>query len=473
MTARRSTLLATAIAVVGGGLSAVFLGPPIGLAVTVLLALVVVTVLRPWLGVAVAGVFCLVNGLVTIAAAALDPTAALLIGASKDVVLATLLVLAFATGRIRRVRPELVILVLAFVTAGALAGVGTPNLEMAAYGWRNDFAPLLLAIAVPAMVDRGAARRVAWTIAIGAQVAGLIAVVTWMAGLDWLYLIGRLPVSSPEEFPTSLFSSGSLRPRAFSPMSAPNEMALTMLVVLSIVWCLDGIRTRVRLALSALPLLAIALSASRSGYLGVAVLVTVLVYMHLHHRHRIASIVLAAVGLTLVVTAGAVFVGSQLRVGGDSSVHGHAASVGEALTIIAEHPWGLGLGEVGPRAIRYNPDAVNVESFWLLLALEAGIVALLIYIAVLVRVVSLTLWSSHTMARTASAAIAATLVSQLVLPTLQDAAAAQSLWIAVGLGLVALRAHDAEIAPGWAWLGRRRPRPQIGPRADDVPEDSA
>jgi hypothetical protein len=120
----------------------------------------------------------------------------------------------------------------------------------------------------------------------------------------------------------------------------------------------------------------------------------------------------------------------------DPSLGGHAVSLTDTIPVILQNPFGLGVGQVGPRAAQFD-DAAHVESFWLLLALEAGIFVLLLFVVLLVRLVVLGLRGGTQQSYLAVAAIAGTLVSQIVLPTLQEGAVSYTLWITVGIGIAA------------------------------------
>jgi hypothetical protein len=127
----------------------------------------------------------------------------------------------------------------------------------------------------------------------------------------------------------------------------------------------------------------------------------------------------------------------------DPSLIGHSDSLLENIPFLITHPFGYGLGMVGPRALNYSSDAILVESFFLLLAIESGILVMLLFGALLVY-----LFQGGLRARTLdgflpAALIAASVVSFTVLPTLQEGPVAYTLWILCGMGVVAARAEGA------------------------------
>lgn len=449
---RGNLLLVGGASVLAAGVTlAVTSSPLIALGLTITICLAIALMKYPWIGIAFLAVYLPFNGVVSsLLTKAGQAQLATVFGAAKDGVLLLLFVLVVFSPRIARVRPELFIIVLTIVGLGAVSGIGTSNVEQAAYGWRNDFLPLLLIIVVPAVLDRVTASRVSTVVVVAGQLAGLVALATWSRGIEWLYTLGRLPVPEGERFPSSLFSANSIEPRAFSPFSAPNEMALGFLIILSFIWMVGDRRPRTRIALSILPVVAIALSESRSGLLGLACLAVVIACLKLRDIRpgvalAFASIAGVAIGLTAVA-----YVNVRIETGSDPSIGGHAASLTESLQLLVQHPLGIGLGQVGPRALRYEDNPVLVESFLLLLALESGPLVLALYLALGGRIVYLaakepTAGAAHL----GLVAIVASLVSQIVLPTMQDGAISYLLWIAVGIGLMhGQKRPDAQTTDG-------------------------
>jgi hypothetical protein len=102
----------------------------------------------------------------------------------------------------------------------------------------------------------------------------------------------------------------------------------------------------------------------------------------------------------------------------------------------------------------------HVESFWLLVGLESGILVMLVFIALLTRLCVIGIRAKTGMAFLAPAAVLGSLVSQLVLPTLQVGAVSFTLWIVVGIGLAAAKgkSSDLERAAHGGPLDRSKPQ---------------
>ena len=417
------------------------LGPVATLLGVLGLAMVLLLLRFPTLGLYLLVILVPFNGLITQLAE--ENALATVYGASKDAILLGLLVVAIVSGKIRRVPGWLVALVVLMVTVPLISAVFSPSLGQASYGWRNDYEPLLMLLVVPALIESRTVSRLLATFVLVMEISAVMAVVTWNRGIQWLTDIGRLPVADPEDFPTSLFSSGSVRPRAFSPFVAPNEMAVVMAAAVAVIWLIPRLRTSHRLVLSVLPIAAIVLSESRSGILGLIVLLCVLAARGIHRRSPLLTggfIIIAVVG---VVTGAFLYITNRLGDSGDPSVGGHSLSLESGIRTLLENPLGLGLGVVGPRAAQYA-DSYHVESFLLLLALESGIAVLAVYVLLMWRVARVSLHGgSDGILFLPAAVLAATAVSQMVLPTFQEGAVSFLIWLVVGVGLAKVFARDS------------------------------
>jgi len=368
-----------------------------------------------------------------------------LYGAAKDFILLCLLLVALVSGGFARVPGILIALVVSCVGLALVAGIYTNDFLIASYGWRNDYEPLLLLIIIPAIVRAHQLPRILLALIIAAQVTAVIAIATWLRGVEWIYTLGRLPVSTPDEFPTSLFSSGNDWPRAFSPYVAPNEMAVVMAAMLAVIWLTPGRRWVVNAALTALPLVAIYLSASRSGILGAVVVLCVLAARAIFKKSPLLSVFFLLIAMFGVVVGAGLYITNRLDDAGDPSIGGHSASMAEGLTMLTEHPWGIGLGLVGPRTVDI-PGSYQVESFWLLIALESGLVVLALFVGLLGVLAVRSIASRTPLGFIGAAVIAASLVSQLVLPTFQEGAVSFAVWLIVGLSVVAQQAARGDLA---------------------------
>lgn len=367
-------------------------------------------------------------------------TASIVVGSVKDVMLGLALVSVFF-GRQPRTRVPLSVILpilVCFAAAILSARLSTGGAE-ALYGFRNDFEPLLVLYAAISLAPAISMSHLAVMSAALGQAVAFVAIGTnLLFGLSWL---DRLGISGGV-LPTAYFVAGSVQPRAFSPLVAPNELGMFSVVLLSLTLASPwSIRWRVLLATA--PVAAIWLSQSRSALVGLA-LMLVLSFALRHRRAErwpFAARLLSTWGLLLLV--GLYFV---LRLDvvtfpiADPSALGHVASLGESAGLVLAHPLGVGLGLVGPRAIRFTATPTLTESYVLLLTLEAGIPVLIAYVAMVANVTARLARAVQdprleTAALAGLLALAGTAVNQLVLPSFQDSAVSWILWIVVGIAL--------------------------------------
>ncbi|WP_295786161.1 O-antigen ligase [uncultured Microbacterium sp.] len=416
-----------------------------------------------WLGILVLAFVLPANG---VTSAFLHGASATAFGAIKDALVLGMFVLVVVTGRLRRVPVPIVVLVLMIVGLGLVSGVWTSSLTQAAYGWRNDFLPFLALIVTPAVLDRRHVPILATAFVAVSQLAAITTILTWSQGLKWLFTLGVFPVPTGAPFPSSLFVAGSIVPRGFSPYAAPNESAAVATMMLAVLWTRPRWPLWLKGTLTLLPLIAIYLTQSRSGYIGLAMLAVALVAWAVF---RVRPAMVWAL-LTIMTAAGVAGVTLYLYIDkvishvADPSLIGHSDSLLENVPFLVTHPFGYGLGMVGPRALTFSSDAILVESFFLLLAIESGVLVMLLFAVLLVY-----LFQGGLRARTldgflTSAVIAGSIVSFTVLPTLQEGPVAYTLWILCGMGIVAARSGG----PGTARVHPRRLREDRDAAAADI-----
>jgi putative inorganic carbon (hco3(-)) transporter len=363
-----------------------------------------------------------------------------LFGAGKDGILFLLGAVVFI--RRDRMPRSLALPISVCLVLAAGSSLFTGNAAQALYGFRNSFEPLLLILLVPCVLTASSAKK-ALTFFVGvSQIAAFIAIYTASLGMQWLSQMDVFSVTSGMPLPSSYFVNGSMKPRAFSPYIAPNELGVGMGLALAVIASRTDWSLRRRALLSALPLVALLLSRSRSAMLGVALLAVVLLGRYLARRKAAlvgvaGALLVAGIGLTLACVA---ITGNDTKSSffNDSSARGHYASLGDSASKALSHPMGFGVGKVGPRALRYTDDPVLTESFLLLIALEAGLVTGAMYGLLLYRIWRTGRKAGHSLAFLPAAAVIVTIVNQAVLPSFQSPVG-WLVWIIVGIGLTCNR----------------------------------
>ena len=363
--------------------------------------------------------------------------AGLAFGALKDLALVVLLAWCVWQRRLKQLDGMLVALVVAYVLCGAVSAVWSNDALAAMYGWRNDYEPaLLLLAATPFFADENLRSR--WIVAVAAtmNVASVALVVTWAVGLDWLVRLGILPVAPGEPFPSSYFSAGEAVPRGFSPWVAPNQAGVALVMMLACVLAGATWRWWIRLAVCVIPVVGVFLTSSRSAWLGLVAVGFGIIVIQVLKRWGVRFALIAAAAALAAAGAGSWwYFGASGRMASDPSLGGHSSSLNEALSLITARPWGHGLGDVGPRSSLYGGEGILIESFWLLIATEAGVLALLLFLAVQVVVAVRLLVARSWPAWAGLLVIAGSVVSQVVLPTFQEGAVVYFFWLSLAWAL--------------------------------------
>lgn len=362
------------------------------------------------------------------------------IGALKDVLILLLVVASVRLGFERNSIPQGIrTTVIAIAAITAASGLLTPSLLQALYGWRNDVEPLLLLLCVPAVVKLHEVRNLLTFVAVYGQVVAAFALMTWQKGISWLATLHLQQADGG--FPFQFFSTNNIKPRAFSPYTGPNELAMGCLLTLAAIWTRSEWSVRRRSWLSVLPLLALGASRSRSGLLGVGALVVVLL-VRAAARHGATAPPLVVISAALIALIGAIVLFQpEAALSRDTSVAGHVVSLQEAIPTVLEAPFGHGVGTAGPRAVRYTDSPLYAESYLLVLALDAGLIVMALYVALLFQL------GRECLRRASDAllsrlgflgilALSGTLICQLVLPAMQNQSFSMFLWILVGLAMV-------------------------------------
>ena len=399
--------------------------------------------------------------------------AALAYGVQKDIALLVVIWQAIRA-RVWRRWSAAVAIGTALILAGCVIGLDrATTLTAAAYGVRNSYTGLILLVALPCMLPPRYAERLLNVLAALIVAAATLAVVTWSFGVRWLALVVDHAAMPP------YFVTGGTWPRAFSPFVSPLDLGAVGAVGIA----LALIRWRPVLGRSPwapLVLLAAAVGASlsRSAMIGaVSVATVMLVHPWLRRAGAHVSVVPRPALVAVIVSMFTFFVlrASTVPMLGwtdagntspapstweikpiqsDPSWQSHGTSISAGVDHLTNAPRGLGVGNVGQRAVRFAHDRYHVESSILLVGLEAGLVGL-----VGLALVGFGLLAPATrrlLQRRASAAdmlLVAVLLAMgptfTFLPLIQDTAAMWTCWLVVAAAAAWQRTFATEAsAPG-------------------------
>jgi O-antigen ligase len=347
-----------------------------------------------------------------------------------------------------------------------------PRLNIGIYGFRNYLEPLVLFYLLRVMpVTR---RQLKWLVfgmlltSVVMAAFGIYQVRVWnFASLSYWGFSER-----DGTIPTAFYSAEIERQphlRAVSTVTSPNELGLMMMVTIAI--CLVLLIQPQRLLWQRYTLMGIAALAgacilytySRSALVGLIVMLAALAVLGIGVRNlgravgyvlRRPGTILALLAVAVLMVMGARRVGVVTRITravtlNDPSAVGHLASFEASIPFILEHPAGIGMGMAGPRALRFANEVniQHVESSYLQMMMEIGIIGTLFVVAVLLLMV----WTLRRQRGrlgdpffeainvAAQASWLGALVAFTFLPLMQDLQLLGYLWVVAAIPLVALR----------------------------------
>jgi hypothetical protein len=281
-----------------------------------------------------------------------------------------------------------------------------------------------------------------------AKCAVLIAAVLSAAGMIELFILGDGPrklayavMFVEGDLPDSFRASGFEGLREASTMVGPLEFAALCMVALIIWW--GYLRNPVP---AGLILAGLVCALTRSAWIGTVVAISVLAF-RLHQQRRLMSYALLGI-IGFAATIPILGIRDYLsftRTGQEESEQVHSASLLTGLEYVGSHPFGSGPESLGPRIVQRDAAALNIESSYLTLAAEYGVVAGLCFVGFVLAAI-LRSWRNRTRLGYAGTAILMGFgIMMFVLPIHQDFRLACWVWFPVGLCLkqVECEAWDA------------------------------
>ncbi|MDD4351911.1 MAG: O-antigen ligase family protein [Candidatus Gracilibacteria bacterium] len=200
-------------------------------------------------------------------------------------------------------------------------------------------------------------------------------------------------------------------PRLASTLSGPNQFGSYLLIILGIVFASIFHKYNLgkrkaqyfELFLGALACLVLTFSrAAWLGFLGAALIVFLSRIDLKKQGKQLLLIIVCLLAVTFTIFLGNTGLRQDylLRL---SSTMGHYEQTLEGLEIVKENPWGLGMGQAGPVSRRIYGEEAGIisENWYLQIAQEAGLVALLLWFAFLYLAFK-DYWRQNTFLATAS-----------------------------------------------------------------------
>lgn len=155
--------------------------------------------------------------------------------------------------------------------------------------------------------------------------------------------------------------------------------------------------------------------------------------------------VLAGAALLFLAIAPLLGLGDYLhatRSGEDVSLQGHEESLRTYWNLALERPMGSGPGTVGPRALERSGTAINVESSYLTLGLQYGVLGGLLFVAFCLAAFYLCWTSGAALGGCAAGILGGYLLTMLVLPMHISFPIAAWAWLPVGMAVSARQSGE-------------------------------
>ncbi|HTI29787.1 MAG TPA: O-antigen ligase family protein [Methylomirabilota bacterium] len=260
----------------------------------------------------------------------------------------------------------------------------------------------------------------------------------------------------------SFLAHGLNQPRAIGLLHSPNEFgaALAIAIALLVVPGLLRIRDWMRAWLLAILAMALLISFSRSAWLATLVSSGLILWLSRAQLRSLIAVrpdsrrrtlltigapILASVILTIAVftTSGAAALVKATATGNDPSVGNRPHSVRAGLTVLFEHPLGLGLGTAGPKAARFDETQgrprILTETWYILYAIQVGLIGFGL-LAVTAVTILRRLWTDRLrpISRAAFGIAFGLGVGAIFIPVIEDPTVSTPLWAIIGLALAGM-----------------------------------
>ena len=447
------------------------------------LALAIVALRRPWVGLVLLLGILPVNGALTQVLPnllSLSDRGQLALAAWHDALVAGIALAALSALLRARNRALSAVewLIAAILAVGAVYVAVSPVTFTAFYVYRVLYEPPVLLAAITVLARTSGLP--GWVPSRAAL--ALIASSALSALFAWpqVYLLGfsylqRFYTAPGGQIHHSYLAHGLNQPRAIGLLTSPNEFgaALAIAIALLIAPGLLAMRDWVRAWLLAILAMALLISFSRSGWLATLIAVGIVLWLSRAQLASLAEIraginrprtllrvgapVLASVVLTIAVftTSGAAALIGATATGNDPSAGNRPHSVRAGLMVVLDHPLGLGLGTAGPKAARFDEQQgrprILTETWYILYAIQVGVIGFGL-LAVTVVTILRHLWRDRLrpISRVAFGIAFGLGVGAVFIPVLEDPTVFTPLWAITGLALaagaaIALGAPRAEV----------------------------
>ncbi len=348
--------------------------------------------------------------------------------------------------RLKILREPWVVAAAAFAVVAILVTILTrPPLTAIAFGLKTDMEFLLAGIIALIVATPEFARRVIVTVLVSASLAvGIDLALIFLLPPDFLTHFGYGPQTI---LPFQHIAVGTNALRFPGTLGGPNQLGtyLILPLCLSLILALKYHRHHLWVLVAA-AIVSLINTQSRAAWLGalLAIILTgfIILASHLRRWFVIGSAVVAMgalLALPLILTGGGplqyLLLHSSVATHDQANLSDaqHAKSLEQGAAATLKDPLGHGLGTAGPATFHAGNGNI-IENYYLQVGFEAGILGLILLIAVigLLAYSLLRRHTGHPLAIASACAIAGICLVSLVLPAWADSSTALIVWISAG-----------------------------------------
>lgn len=275
----------------------------------------------------------------------------------------------------------------------------------------------------------------------------ILSIVALLGVVEFVFIgpaprLALMQIEKESDIPSTMRAEGLDQYRAAGPLDSPVAMGELCAIGILLVISASGMNPILRGA-SLIALAGGMISAvSRSSFLGLAAGLSFWLLRSQKRKGAILSLMLVTAMAVMFFSSSTASDFARATVSGqETSLQGHLETFRYAAGILASHPFGIGPGTVGIRAMTISGSAINVESAYLTLGVEYGVVVAVLF-ALFCAGVLRVCWGGETELCTLGGSIMATHAAIMIFVAAQIGFPSSS-WVLfpAGVAVFSARAH--------------------------------
>jgi len=284
----------------------------------------------------------------------------------------------------------------------------------------------------------------------------ILSIVALLGVVEFVFIgpaprLALMQIEKESDIPSTLGAEGLDQYRAAGPLDSP--IALGELCAIGILLVISASNMNLILRGASLMLLAGGMisAVSRSSFLGLAAGLSFWLLRSQNRKGAILSLMLVtAMAVMFFSSSSASDFAKATVTRQESSLEGHLGTFEYAAGILASHPFGIGPGTVGIRAMASSGSAINVESAYLTLGVEYGVIVAGLFALFCAGVLRIC-WRGGTELCTLGGSIMAAHAAIMIFVAAHVGFAGSS-WVLfpAGAAVLSARAHTSPLARNWS-----------------------